>query len=104
MVFADAERIQTDPISVNDLFDEIAKTVRGADLQTRIVVGRGEAINANLHRCHLRRVRYRPSNYPRERGHVLEGKSKFRAASQCTLAPCVMRASEQSCVFETDRG
>ncbi len=49
MVLADAEHVQPDVIGLLDLFDEVAKTICWADRETRFVVRRGEAVDADLH-------------------------------------------------------
>jgi len=49
MVLADAKDIESDPIGVLDLFDQLAHAVRGRDRPARLGVRRGEAVDSDFH-------------------------------------------------------
>ena len=51
MVFAYPKYVQTHLIGEFDLFDQVAQTVRRTHRKAGFVVGRCEAIDANLHSC-----------------------------------------------------
>jgi hypothetical protein len=49
VVFADSKHVQANLISMFDLFDQVAQTIRRVDGKAGVVVCRCEAIDANLH-------------------------------------------------------
>ncbi len=48
VMFADAERVESSLIGMLDLFDELTDSLGRRHRETRIVVGRGKAINSDL--------------------------------------------------------
>ena len=56
MVFADAEDIEPDPISVLDLFHQFAHAVRRRHRAAGFGISRRETIDANLHEPLLKDV------------------------------------------------